>query len=70
MTDPQKAAALSGLDLVPDAAYWSASSLVELQRYDEAKGVLDQLIAMPGLKNMSRVQRLRALCIFQTTEAK
>lgn len=70
VTDPEKAKGLSGLELVPDAAYWKAASLVELKQYAEAKSVLDELSSIRGLKSARRIQRMQAICVLGLGEGK
>lgn len=61
-TDPEKAQGLSGLELVADAAYWKAASLMELGRNADAKPILDELSEFSGLKICTRIQRMKAIC--------
>lgn len=63
VADPAKAALLSGLDLVADAAYWKAASLVELRKFAEARAVLDETESLRSPRTATRVRKLQMICL-------
>lgn len=69
-TDPTRAAKLSGLELVLDAAYWKAATLVELKQYRDAKQILVELSAFPEARTAKRAESLRKMCAHMLGEDK
>ena len=68
---PEKTKTLTGLDLVPLAAYWKAESLRRLNRCSEAKTIADEVLAgFPDLSVRSCVESLRDWCAAVPKEAK
>jgi tetratricopeptide (TPR) repeat protein len=62
-TNPAKADALSGLELVPEAACWKAKALLEAGRASEAKAIADDLTTrFPGMRLGYRVRELQSAC--------
>lgn len=61
-SDPERAAGLSGLELVLESAYWKSSCLVQLRRYDEAKQILNELAAFPNARVALQVTKLSKMC--------
>lgn len=69
--DPSKAAGLSGLDLVPSAAYWRASALFNLKRYREAKTLVNEVqTGFPSIAMAKKVEELSNLCDYVLGEGK
>lgn len=68
-TDPARAAHLSGLDMVPDAAYWKAASMVKLKQFAQAKQILDVLGgSFQDAKIAPRVQETAQFCDYMLGE--
>lgn len=68
---PEKTKTLTGLDLVPLAAYWKAESLRRLNRCSEAKTIAEAILAgFPDMSVRTRVESLRDWCAAVPKEAK
>lgn len=68
---PEKTKTLTGLDLIPLAAYWKAESLRRLNRCSEARTIAEEVLAgFPDLSVWSRVESLRDWCAAVSKEAK
>lgn len=69
--DLTKAEGLTGLDIIPRAAYWKAYCLHALGQTQKAEEITDQLIsAFPATKTIRRVGQLKAACVAQKAEVK
>lgn len=69
--DTAKANGLTGVDLVPEAAYWKAVGLLKLKRAKEAQDLAGSVATtFPGLKIADRLGKLRADCATAIREGK
>lgn len=66
--DPDKAFGLTGVELVPEVAYWKAASLLKLGRISEAEDLADSIATtFPGLRIAYKVRELKAACTAKET---